>query len=202
MKNESPLSPDTSSYSFFVEADGHALHARLLDVMLKAAAVSSDIEVIQQNITGYNFCIRRGAEALPIVVRGLAGAHEFTPLLYSLLNAEESAGKPDVGLGQRIRNLPGPIRVTTYVSLFCKESPKVVQSLSWMALIHSDFHHEIVEQTLFLDEFAERNIRVLPSVFIGDRVFHSGPATLEELLCKLESLLGQQVGECAERIRL
>jgi alkyl hydroperoxide reductase subunit F len=175
-----------TSYSFFVEADGHSLHSELLHIMLKTASTSDDIEVIEQSITGYNFYVKRNAETLPIVVRGLAGAHEFTPLLYSLLNARSHPDPLDSELEARIEKLPGSIRVTAYVSLFCSKSPDVVQSLSRMALAHHSFQLEIVEQTQFLDEFTERNIQTLPSIYIGEELIHDGPASLTELLHKIE----------------
>lgn len=42
-----------------------------------------------------------------------------------------------------LRISKGPIRLTTYISLTCENCPEVVQALNQMALLHSDFQHEM-----------------------------------------------------------
>jgi alkyl hydroperoxide reductase subunit F len=68
--------------------------------------------------------------------------------------------------------------------------PDVVQALNQMALIHPDFHHEMVEGTHFQDEVQARKIQGVPAVFAGDKLIHAGKADLADLLDKLEAHYG------------
>ena len=109
--------------------------------------------------------IEKNGQALPIQFRGIPGGHEFTTLILAVLNADGKGKWPDAGVQARISALNGPIHLTSYVSTSCVNCPDVVQALNLMALIHPDFHHEIVEGTYFQDEIKKRGIQGVPAVF-------------------------------------
>jgi alkyl hydroperoxide reductase subunit F len=105
-------------------------------------------------------------------------------------------------LARRIRNLKGPIKVRTFISLTCENCPDVVQALNQMAIIHGDFEHEMIDGMYHQTEVERLNIQGVPSVMVGDQLLHSGRSTFIELLGKLESHYGTKSSGPQEDIDL
>ncbi|VGO17818.1 NADH dehydrogenase [Pontiella desulfatans] len=179
-----------SSYRLLVSAKGHAAEKELVGMMHDVASVSDKIELVEQDAEGFETRFERNGEALPIVIRGVPGGHEFTTLILAILNADGKGKWPDDGIKNRIAALKGPIKLVSYVSTGCVNCPDVVQALNQMALIHPDFQHEMVEGTHFQPEISERKIQGVPAVVAGDTLLHAGKADLAELLDKLEAHYG------------
>lgn len=188
----------TSTYRFLVEAQGHPARQGLLELLQDVAAASDKMAVIDQETAGLQVRIERDGAILPIVIRGIPGGHEFTTLILAILHADGKGKWPDEGIQNRIKALNGPIRLTTYVSTSCVNCPDVVQALNQMALIHPDFHHEMVEGTHFQPEISELKIQGVPAVLAGDTLLHAGKAELSQLLDKLEAHFGFQSQESSE----
>jgi alkyl hydroperoxide reductase subunit F len=108
----------------------------------------------------------------------------------AILNAAKLGKFPDTRILERIKNLRGPIRVKTYISLTCENCPDVVQALNLMALVHPDFQHEMVDGGYVQDQVAALGIQGVPSVMIGNSLLHSGKVQLIDLLGKLEAHYG------------
>ena len=122
--------------------------------------------------------------------KGIPTGHEFTSLIVALLNTDGKGKMPDASMVQRIKNLKGPIRLKTYISLTCENCPDVVQALNLMALIHSDFKHEMVDGAYVQDEVDKLGIQGVPSVFVDSKFIHSGKIQFLDLLKKLEENFG------------
>ncbi|QHI68347.1 alkyl hydroperoxide reductase subunit F [Tichowtungia aerotolerans] len=187
-----------SDYNIVVEAENHPAQADLITLLNDVAATADQIQVVENNAEGLRFTIERDGTPLPIVIRGLPGGHEFTTLILAILNADGKGKLPDDGIQKRIKALKGPVRLTSYVSTSCVNCPDVVQALNQMALIHPDFHHEMVEGTHFQEEISARKIQGVPAVFAGDKLIHAGKADLTDLLDKLEAHYGAAEAESAD----
>ncbi len=183
----------STDYRFITAAGGHDAQQELLDLVTDVAATSAKLHVENRQIDPLALQIEKNGQALPIQFRGIPGGHEFTTLILAVLNADGKGKWPDAGVQARISALNGPIHLTSYVSTSCVNCPDVVQALNLMALIHPDFHHEIVEGTYFQDEIKKRGIQGVPAVFAGDKMIHVGKAGLTELLDKLEGHYGHQI---------
>ncbi len=188
----------TSTYRLLVSAKGHPAGAELLNLLNDVASTSDKISVVEQDAEGLQFRIERDGEVLPITIRGIPGGHEFTTLILAILNADGKGKQPDDGIQNRIKALKGPIHLVSYVSTSCVNCPDVVQALNQMALIHSDFRHEMVEGTHFQKEIAQRKIQGVPAVFADDTLIHAGKAELSELLDKLEEHYGAAEADAGE----
>jgi alkyl hydroperoxide reductase subunit F len=127
-----------------------------------------------------------------IAFRGIPNGHEFTSLVLAILNADGSGRLPDEAMGQRIQNMKGPVKITTYISLTCEVCPEIVQSMNQIALLGDGIIHEMVDGGMAQEEVKELGVAGVPAVFIGGKLFHSGRASFLELVEKLELHLGQK----------
>lgn len=125
-----------------------------------------------------------------ITFTGIPTGHEFTSLIVAILNSDGKGKLPDQSLKDRIQRLKGPIRIKTYISLTCENCPDVVQALNQMALIHSDFQHEMIDGAYVQDEIATLGIQGVPSLVVDQKLIHSGRINLLDLVIKLEEVFG------------
>lgn len=172
-----------------------------LDTMLgQVASTSSQISVKTEGEPSDvpRFRVDAAGEATGIRFTGIPGGHEFTSLVLAILHAGGLGKQPDAALVERIRRLKGPIRLRTFVSLSCENCPEVVQALNLMATLHPSFAHETIDGALTQDEIERLGIRGVPSVMVGDDLFHSGKSSLAELLAKLEARYGSEEAEAVE----
>jgi alkyl hydroperoxide reductase subunit F len=147
------------------------------------------------------FQLYRSGKATGVRFRGIPGGHEFTSLILAILHADGKGKMPDAGMINRIRNLKGPIRIRTFISLTCENCPDVVQAMNQMALLHADFQHEMVDGAYAQDEVSELGIQGVPSVVVDSKMIHSGRIHFLDLLTKLEELFGTaaKAGESVEQ---
>ena len=110
----------------------------------------------------------------------------------SLLYLDGKGKQPDEGIIARIKNLRGPIRLKTYMSLTCENCPEVIQALNLMASLHPDFHHEIIDGAIAQDEVTALGIQGVPSVIVDGKLLHSGKIQLIDLLAKIEARFGSE----------
>lgn len=171
---------------------GHSSQVELLSMLADLAECSPLLEVRSsgKDSTVPSFSILRNGSPSGVRFRGIPGGHEFTSLVLALLHADGKGKQPDDFIRHRIRNLKGPIRLRTFVSLDCENCPDVVQTLNLFSLIHDDFHHEMIDGAFFQEEIARLSIQGVPSVMAGDALLHSGKIALPELLSVLEKHYG------------
>lgn len=144
------------------------------------------------------FRLERMGHPTGILIRGIPGGHEFTSLIIAIMNADGKGKMPDAGMAARIKNLKGPIRIQTYISLTCENCPDVVQALNQMALLHGDFHHEMVDGGYVQDEVTALGIQGVPSVIVNSKMIHSGRIHFLDLLTKLEEVFGTQASSSVQ----
>jgi alkyl hydroperoxide reductase subunit F len=128
----------------------NAKQAELRELLTEVASCGDKLAFteVAETVTGVQFDILRDGKPTGIRFRGVPGGHEFTSLVVALLNAGGKGKLPDEGVQRRVRALKGPVRLRTYVSLSCTNCPDVVQALNQMALMHPDFHHEMIDGEL------------------------------------------------------
>lgn len=171
----------------------HADQVQLIEMLADVAGVSSKIVLSENQVsTPYpQFEILKNSHPTGIRFNGIPNGHEFSSLILAILNADGKGRMPDDGFSARIRALKGPIEIKTYVSLTCENCPNVVQALNQMALLHSDFKHIMIDGAYAQDEIAKLGIQGVPSVIIGEKLLHSGKASMTDLLEKLETAFGR-----------
>jgi alkyl hydroperoxide reductase subunit F len=112
--------------------------------------------------------------------------HEFTSLVLALLQVGGHPPRVEAETIETIRRLQGPLRFETWVSMSCHNCPEVVQALSLMSVVNPNIQHTLIDGALFPEEVEQRKIMGVPAVFLNGELFHSGRATLVELLQKLD----------------
>ena len=169
----------------------------LVDMLQDIASTSPKLNAKKSertSVTPY-FRIERNGKPTGISFRAIPGGHEFTSLILAILNTDKKGKLPDEGLASRIRNLKGPIRLKTYISLTCENCPDVVQALNQMTLIHEDFTHEMVDGGFVPDEVETIGIQGVPSLVVDSNMIHSGRIHFLDLLAKLEAVYGSNQSE-------
>lgn len=171
----------------------------LVEMLNDIASTNSKISVVSsKNLDDTNqapqFFISKNKKATGIIFKGIPNGHEFTSLILAILNADGKGKMPDEILANRIKNIKGPIRVRTYISLTCENCPAVVQAFNQMALLHSDFEHEMVDGQYYQDEIKQLGIQGVPSVVVNNKMIHSGRAQLLDLINSLEEVYGKNEG--------
>jgi alkyl hydroperoxide reductase subunit F len=182
-----------------VDDSAHEQQSELVQ-MLEAVAETSD--QVSVRLTGRSaelpqFSVLCEGRATGMRFIGIPGGHEFSSLVIAILNAGGKGKLPDAALAQRIRRIRGDAKVRTYISQSCENCPDVVQALNQIALTHGTLEHTMIDGGLVQEELARFNVQGVPSVFIGDKLIHSGRSTLPELIALLERELGQEASEAA-----
>ncbi|MGZ3695616.1 MAG: alkyl hydroperoxide reductase subunit F, partial [Bdellovibrionota bacterium] len=175
----------------------HSEHNNQPELLAMLEGLGSTSPKIIARASGNNaavptFWIEKNGKPLGIRFRGIPGGHEFTSLVLAILNADGKGKMPDAGIQARIKNLKGPIRIKTYISLTCENCPDVVQAFHQMALIHEDFQHEMIDGAYAQDEVDAIGIQGVPSVVVDSKMIHSGRIHFLDLLAKLETIYGSK----------
>ncbi|MCD8318375.1 MAG: alkyl hydroperoxide reductase subunit F [Paraprevotella sp.] len=186
------------SFSYIFRATYSPRHEAAEDFrsFLEDVASCSDIlscQWVETEEDKLAFTLVKEGKDTGIVFRGIPNGHEFTSLLLAVLNADgKGKNLPDEAVAQRIRDLVGPVRLQTYVSLTCTNCQDVVQALNIIALLNPDVTHTMVDGAVFPDEAEALHIQAVPSVYANGQWLHVGKGSLGELLQKLEDLQGSR----------
>ncbi len=137
-----------------------------------------------------SFALQRSSGA-PIKLRfaAIPLGHEFTSLVLALLWTGGHPPKvPEDTLAQiRALQFDAPQKFDVFMSLSCHNCPDVVQALSLMAIHNSAFDVTIIDGGLNQQEVEDKGIMAVPAVHLAGQMFHSGRASLDELLAKLDT---------------
>jgi alkyl hydroperoxide reductase subunit F len=172
----------------------HEAQAELLAMIRDLAGCSSFISLAssgQKNSLPSFVLDQRGIQT-GIRFTGVPGGHEFSSLVVAILNAAGKGKLPDEFTRRRISQIKGPVRLKTYISLSCENCPDVVQALNLFALLHPDFHHEMIDGGLAQDEVERLGIQGVPSIMVGSTLLHSGRISLIDLIALLEGHFGSE----------
>lgn len=177
------------------QQSSHGNQTELVEMLTGIAETSSKISAKYDPASGIvdtppRFTLHKNGKSTGVFFTGIPGGHEFTSLILAILNSDGKGKFPDEIILQRIKSLRGPIRVKTFISLDCENCPVVVQALNLMALVHNDFHHEMIDGAYAQDEIAKLSIQGVPSVVVDEKMIHSGRANFAEVLKTLEENFG------------
>jgi len=181
----------------------HAEAVTLSQMLDSLAHCSSRIKVVTTSVTSPIPRVRILTEGrfTGVTFSGVPGGHEFSSLVIAILNANQKGKLPDELTQARIRSLKGPIGLRTFISLSCENCPDVVQVLNQMAILHPEFHHEMIDGGLMQDEIERLNIQGVPAVMVGDELIHSGKIQFLDLLNLLEARFGVREKEQGSEAR-
>jgi len=192
---EELFAPLENKIEFFFAKSDHEDQAQLLEMLSEVSLASHHLSVRDDGSQKAPFpefkILKNGAET-GIHFRGIPNGHEFSSLVLAVLHADKKGRQFDEGLATRIRNLKGPIEITTYVSLTCENCPDVVQALNQMALVHGEFKHTMIDGAYVQDEIGKLGIQGVPSIVVNEKLIHSGKISVSDLLLKLESAFGSK----------
>jgi alkyl hydroperoxide reductase subunit F len=115
--------------------------------------------------------------------------HEFTSLVLALLWTGGHPPKVEDDTLAQIRALhfDAPQKFDVFMSLSCHNCPDVVQALSLMAINNPAFDVTIIDGGLNQQEVEDKGIMAVPALHLDEQMFHSGRASLEELIAKLDT---------------
>jgi NADH-dependent peroxiredoxin subunit F len=183
-----------ATITFQLYRSEHAKQAEVRELLADVAACGDKVVLHEaaEGVDSVQFDILRDGKPTGIRFRGVPGGHEFTSLVVAVLNAGGKGKMPDEATQRRVRALRGPVRLRTYVSLSCTNCPDVVQALNRMAVLHPDFHHEMIDGELAEADIEALGIQGVPAVVAGNAILHVGRADFAELLETLEGALGRE----------
>ncbi len=178
----------------------HADQNQLLEMLKGLASTHNLIEVRScgQPSPVPRFFLEKNNQPIGVSFTGIPGGHEFTSFVLAVLNADRKGKLPDATLCERIKNLKGPIKLQTYISLSCENCPDVVQALNQMAILHDNFKHEMIDGAYAQEAIKTLNIQGVPSVVANANLIHSGRIHFLDLLTKLEDHFGTKETKAAD----
>ncbi|MEG1485973.1 alkyl hydroperoxide reductase subunit F [Lactococcus sp.] len=168
-----------------VDADDSENGQKINDFTDELASLS---DLISKEKTNLNhkpaFSIEReGVSGL--VFSGLPLGHELNSLVLALVQVSGRPPRIEQELIEQIQAIKTSLHFDTYVSLTCHNCPDVVQALNTMTILNPNISHTMIEGGMFQAEVEAKGIMAVPAVFKNGEEFHSGRASLEELLEKI-----------------
>lgn len=174
--------------------DGSAHSQELKTFLQEIEALSDKISYVENADAQRkpSFAIVRKGTDISVHFAAMPMGHEFTSLILALLQVGGYPIKLDNETIEQIKNLPGDYHFTTYMSLTCQNCPDVVQALNMMSIINPRITHEAVDGGWFRDEVEGLKIMAVPTVFMNGQQFEQGRTSVEEILNKLDSSVGEK----------
>ena len=120
-----------------------------------------------------------------VAFSGLPLGHELNSLVLALVQVSGRPPRIEQELIEQIKAIKTSLHFDTYVSLTCHNCPDVVQALNTMTILNPNISHTMIEGGMFQAEVEAKGIMAVPAVFKNAEEFHSGRASLEELLEKI-----------------
>lgn len=186
------FSPLNANYTLVAKVSpAHPSRSEFVELLEDVASTSPKIDFLEEYGEQLSLDILKEGVLQNFRFRAVPNGHEFTSLLLAILNLD-GKGKniPDANTIERIKNLKGPIKLTTYISLSCTNCPDIVQSLNIISMFNPNIYHETVDGAIHQEEVESLAIQAVPAVFADDQLFHAGRGELGELLSKLEEKYG------------
>ncbi len=170
----------------------HEDQQNLIDLLKSVESTSDKLIVRASSISSRtpSFHLEYNGAFNGVSFKGIPNGHEFTSLILAILHSDGKGKFPDDMIIDRIKKLKGPIKLRTFISLSCENCPEVIQSLNLMAIIHGNFHHEMIDGAYVQDELASLGVQGVPSVMQENTLLSSGKIQFIDLLTKLESSFG------------
>jgi len=172
----------------------HSSQNELLDLLNEIPKINSKIQLKTTGLSSESPAFSISLKGIPARVhfKGIPGGHEFSSFVLAILNLGGLGKLPDSSIVERIKNLKGPIKLRTFISLTCENCPDVVQNLNLMTIYNEHIEHEMIDGGLWESEVARLGIQGVPAVFNGDTLIHSGKSSFIDLLTLLEKTYGKK----------
>ncbi len=134
-----------------------------------------------------SFVIAKEGETRGVRFAAIPLGHEFTSLVLALLWTGGHPPKVEDSVIEQIKSLQGDFNFEVYMSLSCHNCPDVVQAVTLMTVLNSNFKATIIDGGLYQDEVNARNIMAVPATYLNGEMFASGRMLIEEFLTKLDT---------------
>lgn len=159
---------------------------KVSDFINEVAAMSPKISVAKGHLKRQpSFTIDQANQpSSGIEFAGVPLGHEFTSFVLALLQVSGHAPKISATLKQQIQSIDAELHFETFASLSCHNCPDVVQALNIMSVLNPKISHTMIEGGMYQDEATQKNVMAVPTVFLNGEEWHTGRATLEELVDK------------------
>src|SRR5690606_26329199 len=133
----------------------HSKQQELVELLSQVASTSKKIKLTTSGqaseAPSFKILSHEGKSAVSFI--GIPAGHEFSSLILAILNTDFQGKLPDEAIVTRIKNIKGPIKLKTYISLSCENCPEVVQALNLMSVFHENMEHQMID-----GEFAQDDI--------------------------------------------
>lgn len=181
---------DELSSNFELDIQVHPLHPQrdeLIELMEEFTTLSPKLNFRAREGDDLLFRVLKDGRDLGITFKSVPGEYEFSSLLMLLLNADgKGKNLPDAETTARIKALPTPLALRTFMLLTCPNCPDVVQALNMLTIAHGGATHEILDTVTHEFEADRADVQAVPAVFVNGSPLHVGRTGLEVLLDKLE----------------
>lgn len=181
---------------FILDIHVHPLHPQredLVELMEEFTSLTPRVGFKIHEGDDLLFRVSKNGRDLGIIFRSVPGEYEFSSLLMLLLNADgKGKNVPDAAMRERIKALPTPLKLRTFMLLTCPNCPDVVQALNMLTIAHGGATHEILDTVTHELEADRADVQAVPAVFANGDLLHVGRTGLEVLLDKLELYSSQQ----------
>ncbi|TSE22463.1 Alkyl hydroperoxide reductase subunit F [Tepidimonas sediminis] len=176
-------------FELVASLDDSASAREMLDLLQEIAALSDGRITVRTDggaARRPSFALQRPGEPARLTFAAIPLGHEFTSLVLALLWMGGHPPKVEPEVLEQAAELPGEHDFEVYMSLSCHNCPDVVQALALLAIVNPRVRTTVIDGALFQQEVQERNVMAVPLVLRGGQVLHSGRATLQELLARLD----------------
>ncbi|MGD9946176.1 MAG: thioredoxin family protein [Burkholderiaceae bacterium] len=158
------------------------------ELLEEIASLSSLIRIIEQRDGSDrvpSFSIRSPGQDIELAFAGLPMGPHFTSLILALLQVGGHAPREEPELLEQAKGLKGPLSFETYFVQDCQSCPQTVQALNLLAVLNPQVKHIAIDGALFPDEVEQRQVLLVPKIYVNGEFFDSGRMGLRELLEKL-----------------
>ena len=163
------------------------------ELLAEIASLSDKISVTERRGEGGrvpSFAVRSPGQHIELAFAGLPMGHQFASLVLALLQAGGHAPREAPELLERARRLEGAFSFETYFAQDCQSCPETVQALNLLAILNPNVKHVSIDGALVPDEVRQREIQMVPKIYLNGEFFDNGRMGLQELLDKLSATVG------------
>ncbi len=172
----------------------HPLKGDVTALLSDVAEASERISFKSEESEGFSIRVAKEGEEASFSFEAMPTGHEFSTLLLAILNLDGGGRNlPDEQFAKRIQGLQGEAEIVSYVLLSCPNCPDVVQAMNVISILNPNIRHRIVDGALVADEMERLSIQAVPTLYMGDELFHVGRASMVDLVANLEANMSSDV---------
>lgn len=159
-------------------------------LLTEIASLSERIRIEERHVQGDrvpSFSIGSPGEPIDLAFAGVPMGPQFSSLVLALLQVGGVPPREDQPVLERASRLEGAFGFETYFAQDCQSCPETVQALNLLAILNPGVRHVVIDGALFPDEVEQRQVLMVPKIYLNGEFFASGRMVLGELLDMLDT---------------